>query len=160
MRLLTSTKVYRAFPELDRFTDDECERYVAHIVRSTSYRLVMMCIALPVAAASCLIVGLFAFRIVDLFGIYVMPDASRFLLIPVLATVVLMTPGIASLLTRDAILRRYLNHHVGKARCLTCSYSLLGQATSHGIVRCPECGIQTTLSALGLRSEADLLPPT
>ncbi len=47
----------------------------------------------------------------------------------------------------------------GAVWCPKCAYSLIGQPVDGETVRCPECGGQTTLGALGLHSAADLDPP-
>ena len=43
--------------------------------------------------------------------------------------------------------------------CPSCRYSMIGQVASGDRVRCPECGDETTLGALGVRKAEELLAP-
>jgi hypothetical protein len=144
-------KIYRAFPELDRFDDAQCQRFVRQAERLVLSRRVERHV-LEIAAGS------LAFVVVLLLGevwrrLAGGPGSMRLLvLVPMLAA----APIIAGLIARDLLLRSAIRARLRSARCPRCEYSLLGLPVEDGAARCPECGESIPLEHYGL-SEEDLL---
>jgi hypothetical protein len=68
------------------------------------------------------------------------------LLIPILLGL------IAGLLVRGMWLRASIRKELVRSTCPKCDYQLLGLPTSAGVVRCPECGLDTDLGVAMLPS--------
>ncbi|HRJ49720.1 MAG: hypothetical protein KF787_10765 [Phycisphaeraceae bacterium] len=145
MRLPLS-KIYRAFPELDSFTDDQCVRYVAAARKGWPSRLL--------AALACL--GTLLLTIITL-GIVVglaMEMDSHPLLMAAVLFAIFPSGVLAAMIVRDAFLRAWLRRRILNATCGGCGYSLLGLSASMSqaglILRCPECGGENELAQRGL----------
>ena len=161
-------KLHRAFPRLDQFSDEQCEQFIARVSKVSGYettRTMAVTTGVIVTLLLCLI-GQCALGGV-VFDLLVQKYSQRYagdwatLIILLWWTIV---PAIGALVSRDLILwhrlKRLIVREIDRIRCLHCSYSLLGQrASAEDQVRCPECGRSTALSALGLQSSDDLLPP-
>jgi len=161
MLRLPISKIYRAFPELDRFSDERCEEYVRQARRELGYMIWFVSIVsagvMAVVVVSALVL------IVNLFRVFV-SGVDPALLFPMAVGCLIGIPLLSGLLARDLVLgrflRRYVRSKIERSRCPACKYSLLGQRMSKGVIRCPECGGTTTLQALGLQSPDDLMPPS
>jgi hypothetical protein len=146
-------KVYRAFRELDQFSDAECRRYIGRIQR----RRTIGCLPFLVGFA----VGPFwlMFLIVLTSTLRRPPNIVVAL---VVATSLIWGPAIIGLLARDWVLIRAIRKQIDNARCPKCDYSLLGLTvrnddTGRAWVQCPECGAKHFLLNLNLSPE-DLFP--
>src|SRR5262245_31051382 len=148
MRVLTS-KIYRAFPELDPYGDEQCVRFVRAARRGKVRRSLHMLLITLVAAAT-LAVGML---VVVLLGAYLDRvrgpgwDYHYKFLIPVVivALVVISIAPIAAFVFRDWLLRRRIRY-VLRARgvCAGCHYTLVGLPVGPGnMVACPECGFES-----------------
>lgn len=158
-------KIYRAFPELDLFSDEQCERFMRRIEVS-GLRKEVPRTGFLLAAGSTLFFGCFVSGI--------MLDAYYFTLIRsgdevvkifciLLGMLVFLSlPPMLGLLARDVLLRRNLrsviHEKLDRIRCLTCRCILIGQVARDGRVTCPECGRVQFLGELGI-VEGDLIPP-
>ncbi|MCC6426155.1 MAG: hypothetical protein IT435_04975 [Phycisphaerales bacterium] len=159
-------KVYRAFPELDRFTDAECERYIAYILKSRGRgRLISLAVSavgsLVVVVVSAPFLMFAARRLSNLLAdTKWMPSGGMSVEITTVLLLVLSGAlGIGWLVCGDVLLRRLLFARLKESRCPGCGYSLLGLAVlEQGRVLCPECGQYTYLSEQQLSRE-DLLAP-
>src|SRR5437868_15477592 len=60
---------------------------------------------------------------------------------------------VAGLVARDLWLRWAVRKELVRSTCPACEYQLLGLPGHHGLVRCPECGLQTRVDLLGLSAE-------
>lgn len=143
------SQIYRAFPELDPFTDAECRRYVAEARRlhrwSGAVRWVVCAgvwLAAPLAGAA---LGLGLNRVFAV-GDQARHDALALgLWILSLATVLCGVGGV-TVLWRDRWLRRIVRERIRGTVCAGCRYSLLGLQTRESenelvrVVACPECG--------------------
>ncbi len=150
MRLPLS-KVWRAFPELDRFSDEQCQRFVRASRRGAG-RAVRVVAVLATLFVSWLASAVF------LGWLFLNPATigrwerdHPFVLLGVLPAVILLatTPAI---LLRDRLLRRHVMRIITlRGRCLMCKYSLLGLPVGANLlVVCPECGATTPVDpALG-----------
>ncbi|HVP73946.1 MAG TPA: hypothetical protein VMS30_09425 [Phycisphaerales bacterium] len=166
MRLPVS-KIYRAFPELDRFSDEQCDRFVERARLARSFENMSSVVMFSVVAA----IGLCCAAQTTLSGAMFkllrnalgsVRDAQD-LQFALSLLMWIAVPAFAGLLARDVFLRRRLHdviwRRLEQVRCPHCRYSLLGQRVNDGLIRCPECGGTTTLETLGLASEEDLIPP-
>jgi len=145
MRLPLS-KIWRAFPELDRFDDTRCRRYVVEAARVNRRSGCVILLLIPLAIAGWLVsIGL-SIAILDLL---VPGNQGPGWYFTAVALVIFAAPpllmGVTILLARDRWLRRAVRDRLNVARCLGCSYSLLGLTPVEGRsgqrhVTCPECG--------------------
>jgi hypothetical protein len=158
---LPLSEPWRAFSELDQFSDAQCRAYVVAVKRErrASRAFAGVCWV----AAVVLIVPLGAWV-----GTLLAPDSVQrprntpaedfgFLLIIVCAAFPLL---MARLLIRDFWLRRSLRAHLRAAHCPVCAYVLLGLMVHDGAVQCPECGERIVLAKMGLTPESLLAPAT
>ena len=157
---LPLAKVYRAFPELDRFDDPTCERFVDAAERAAGWR------ASHGVRLFALVVGmLVGFAVVALFVLAFgeatrhgslaarLPDWLAFTAVVVVAPLV---GAVAGFKIRDIWLRAAIRRQIADTRCPKCRYSLLGLKLDSGTVTCPECGARHSLAAMG-KTPADLL---
>jgi len=158
MRILTR-RLYRAFPELDRFNDLQCERLMRRVHLDAWARLLVR------SSAAVVFVTAFVFVLALLNTTDVLAPAEKLfrdgdILFALLCLLAL--PAFIAALTRDAALRRFLIRairlRIDRVRCLGCKYILIGQRCEDGAVTCPECGQINSLLALGI-AEEDLMPP-
>lgn len=150
MRLITS-RVYRAFPELDRYPDDRCIRFVNAAKRGLFRRALHVILIGPVAIATgC---GLFAgiLYLID----WIWPDSllrAETQTLPWLTILfilfILMCGALgaaAGFVVRDVLLRRRVRYVLRtRGVCASCRYGLVGLPVESGnVVVCPECGFET-----------------
>ena len=166
MRIPVS-KIDRAFPELDSFTDEQCERFMKRIRSSWDHRKHYPLVAcLAVTGISLLLTLTLFFKYYRLIldsedGIFDLPGiASVFTVFSLFLALCL--PFMLGLFARDSLLLRQLKfairNKLDRIRCLGCKYLLIGQVVKNQTVSCPECGLTQHLDDLGV-SEADLIPP-
>lgn len=138
-------KVYRAFPELDRFTDEQCARFVRaacrrgwrrHFHRLGVLVAVLAGAILGMAGAGMVISGLderhqYGYGVFLLVSFAALAVALGLASLPVLAL-------------KDLLLRRRIRFILrDRAVCPSCRYSLLGMVVGEGnLVLCPECGME------------------
>jgi hypothetical protein len=157
---LPLTQIYRAFPELDRFSDAACAGFVRQAVRRNRLSQVAhAALAFPVAA-----LVLTAWWVLGRIGAEAMPVSSRFwddgpgMAIAAVYCIAGPVSAILSvLLIRDRWLRRMIRRQITDTRCPACGYSMLGLAIVGGALTCPECGHRRRLADTGLKA-ADFLP--
>ena len=119
-------KIYRAFPELDPFSDEECERFVLQV--KTQKRIgpwpwlagaaVFLFLAVIVYPA----LGFAAVNI----RIRIRSNEFRTITAVVLMAILFGAPLLAGLHIRDRRLRRAIADRIHSARCSSCRHSLLG----------------------------------
>lgn len=161
MRLLTK-KIYRAYPELDKFEDEVCVRYIKRAKRlQNAWKFwIMMLIALPIAFGiwAGLMFGYGYFRN-TYYGLYT--DSFELVIVLVLMTGIAWIPLLTTLLLRDFWLHRCIRKQLTGVQCPSCGYSLIGLTlltdTNLPSISCPECGSRTVLKDMGL-TEADIDP--
>lgn len=152
MRLPWS-KVYRAFPELDDFEDDQCERFIQW-ARS---RIRLRRFFLPFLAA---ILWVILVVVIAPMVFWLLPSGRRFewlqtLVILAIAAALVWSIAVA-LLVRDRVLIHAIRDRIRGGRCPECRFNLLGLPIHDGAIVCPECGTDMTLHELGL-TPRDLL---
>lgn len=143
-------KIYRAFPELDRFSDERCERYVLQARQvARGQRLARHGTEFAVAAIT--FITVLAAGPSVLAGTRIRPTESMWTAMLLGYVAVLVSgPILASLVTRDIWLRRAIAARIDAARCPMCGYSLLGLPVKSNAVLCPECGVGIDLERHGL----------
>jgi hypothetical protein len=167
------SKVYRAFPELDRFSDAECERFIV-IARdrfaasmATGKVLAVLAFALVTPVFGMLWFGL-GDAIIDWAIDPSRASRARFyaedrwwytLYIILGACLTPFAGGVAALYVRDRSLIRVISRQLITARCASCAYSLLGLQVVAGTVTCPECGAACVLADRGLTPQDIIAGP-
>lgn len=146
-------KVYRTFPELDRFTDEQCRGFERAARREQwTSGLFMNAIGLGLAAMWTAF-GVWQFLIV----LNVVSGASdpgwgqrRWIVLGAVAAVLFTLAGLCiARAIYAAWLRDAIAHLQRSTRCPSCSYPLLGLAVEDDKVVCPECGLRMSLAARG-----------
>ena len=164
MRIPTR-KIYRAFPEFDQFSDEQCERFMQRVQVSGLRKTLPQAVFLAVTGAGLVVACGFSGFI---FGVLEEELQSRrngdvlsifdFLVF----LIAFGLPVFLGLIARDFTLRRHLtlviNEKLDRIRCLSCRYILIGQVVREDQVTCPECGFAMSLGQLGIVEE-DLIPP-
>lgn len=155
------SKVHRAFPELDVFSDAECRTFVQLAQRERAVGLLGTAMGAVVASIGS---GSFAAYVVwkSLKEWLGDPDLRPtndvlFGILFVLTTFAgIFAAAFVGLLIRDFWIRWAISSRLRIARCGRCTYSLLGLSVIDDRVQCPECGDSTRLSDRGL-TPADIL---
>jgi hypothetical protein len=153
MRILTR-RIYRAFPELDRYSDERCERFIK-AARRGKWRLLAHIIVIGAAfvVSLALTVALFILIASSLERTAGRGQAIDWaLVLPILAAIPLMSiPPLAAFLTRDRLLRRRVRYVLRtRGTCQACHYSLIGLPVDERFITCPECGMESEVdSSLG-----------
>ncbi len=166
MRLL-SRKIYRAFPELDKYEDDVCKRYVTYAIdrKDESQDWFFVISSMVVAIAFWLIIGTVLATLVNnlfrnIIGQFPYDEFVSDFIVLLLASGIIWFPAFIYLMIRDRWLHRCIRKQLVGVQCPPCGYSLIGlsiDSTDNPSVHCPECGQVTLLSDLGL-TEADIDP--
>jgi len=153
---IPGTKIYRAFGELDRFSDEQCERFLAAAMRPTTRRVLrwVVCGGVGLAAFVACVLGMVLFDTL-------MPRGQRIsenaLLVLVLTPTVVGVFAVA--LMRDVLLRRRMRCVINnRSSCTGCGYMLLGlPVTAASTVACPECGavseVDPAMGELGVAAD-------
>jgi hypothetical protein len=158
-------KIYRAFPEFDSFSDEQCERFMLRVQLSGSKKALPILVGVLVAMITLIVCCAVSGFIFDMVYAGMERQRARKLEFAMDLSLVLIPPVFAFLLglfARDLLLRRHLRlvieDKLNRIRCLGCKYILIGQVVANQMVRCPECGRVHSLDELGV-VEADLIPP-
>ncbi|MFN7020572.1 MAG: hypothetical protein ACK4WH_04490 [Phycisphaerales bacterium] len=151
MRLPIS-RVYRAFPELDRFDDARCKAYVRTVRREQGSKGVAVELLNWLVGGAAGLAMLCA--VVSFLQMFAKAGsgpsyAARVASLCTVVGVPVMAGGLTSLALRDRRLRRLIRRQIEGGRCPVCSYLLLGLVPREGLVRCPECGTSHRLTELG-----------
>jgi hypothetical protein len=161
---LPLNKVYRAFPELDRFADHECERFVERAKRDypgsrVRASLLALVIIVPIIVALVFVERLLWRALAPSITSRLAREDAQDLLafLSVLVYAVLFCVGI--LIARDRWLIKTITLRVHQTSCPSCGYSLLGLVVDKGVIVCPECAAPFFLADHGM-TEADLMAPS
>lgn len=150
------SKVYRAFPELDPYSDEVCRGYLRQARRATLMRrLLFGCLGLILGAV--LGIGTIAVIGFILSNVWT-PNNAIFPAVTVIVSLfsIIMFPWLGGALAADAVLARDLRRRLRTTGCPSCRYSLVGQVpfkdvrASRWFVRCPECGSLTPVGRGGI----------
>lgn len=147
MRLITR-RVYRAFPELDRYDDARCVRFVkaarGSLFRQGARGLILFAVGVAGVVGSIALMGL-AERVLPAWVTPFEGPAWRRVLV-VIAMALAIAPGLLAVyLLRDWLLRRRVRWVLRtRGVCAECWYVLVGLPVGPGNrVTCPECGHET-----------------
>lgn len=142
---IPGSKVYRAFPELDHFSDDQCRKFVRAANRGfwwTSLRIfVWVSGAISILAVAAIGLSFLTGAWKNWLGDSVVEFVGD--LSPWLAAALLFP--LAALVLRDWLLIRLVRSILRTRGCCSrCSYGLLGLPVDADLsVTCPECGART-----------------
>lgn len=146
MRLIT-WKIWRAFPELDRFSDEQCRKFIRAADARVGWGVLR--------AIVCIVFAIFAFFVSAMLtggllaAIFRDSKGASVGLVGTILMVALTASSVLTLLIRDIMLRQLLRRLIDKrGACERCGYSLLGLPVDDNLnARCPECGERTTIDA-------------
>ncbi len=146
MRLIRS-KIYRAFPELDRFGDDQCVRFVIAANSSWFGRAVRWTVVGTLGVIAMLAGAMLAALTVTRFE---ESDGPLAMLLGGLVLIGATLGGmVGALVARDGLLRRRVRRMIAECgSCARCRYSLLGVRVGEDLrAICPECGTPREVDA-------------
>jgi hypothetical protein len=144
MRLPT-TRVYRAFPELDEFGNEQCRAWVRS-ANAGVFRLLARMMLFGAAFLAWLLVVGFASVGVGMW-LSILDGRARhehavLILLGVAITIGIGFGVVWVLMLRDALLRRRVRGVMeARGSCDKCRYVLVGLPVAEGRVICPECGL-------------------
>ena len=159
MRLLTTKALYRAFPELDHFSDEQCRTFVAAAKGDLVLRLFRLALQLIVALITLVLASVATSFIGRAFGAsdFIGTNLGFFLFGVGMIVFAFGSAALAFLLTRDFLLRRRIRGVMqSRGSCHDCGYGLTGlpvitssaaASTSHSVT-CPECGTSHAADAI------------
>lgn len=156
LRRMLVRKLWRAFPELDAYSDEECIAFVKLARSRVLWRLMQLAVVGAVFAGTAVALLLAAGFITQLVQANAqwIPDAA-FVALGIGGVIVVPATSITSaFLARDFLLRRRLRHILrDTGSCTMCGYSLVGLPIPDSLkVNCPECGylcaVDVSLSVL------------
>ncbi len=158
MRIPTN-KIYRAFPQLDRFSDEQCNLLMRRVKVQGGGYVMIHTLAVSIFLVVLLIMTVLVFRMP-------LPDwlahLAKNLDILIRLIIIFTVPAIVSMAVRDRVFRRHLINaieiQVERVRRPQCQYILIGLTPVNDTVTCPECGRTTDLRSLGVTPQ-DLAPP-
>ena len=143
MRLI-ATPSFRAFPELDEFSDEQCAAFVRATRRLLGARIATWAFRLFVTFA---VPPTVIFAVAYLHG---PPAPGRSLdLVTILLIAGVAWMGIGWLVSKDLALRWLIHRAMRRSgSCLGCGYRLVGLSVGpDAVVTCPECGRALDLAA-------------
>jgi hypothetical protein len=149
MRLLTR-RIHRAFPELDRYGDEQCLRFVKAARGSRLRRLAGLaaaCLFGVVCAISMTIAVAFTVdRLIPRYDLFETTPVGFLVGVAGIILLISLAP-VSAFLARDFLLRRRVRFILrSRGVCLSCWYSLIGLPIGPGnTIHCPECGATTTV---------------
>lgn len=160
-------KTYRAFEELDGFTDAECRHLVLRVFQRRRRQVIRM----ELASTLFFMIGVAALGATIFIDLMERPlRVSRFT--GMVMDVVDWSPGAVLVAgfalavgvgafphfwMRDRLTRRCVRDHLAYVRCSSCGASLMGASRTERRAACPGCGQECGLRAMGLEA-ADLGP--
>lgn len=160
MRLITRSKLWRAFPELDSYPDERCQRFVkaakrgwrVNIVHTLILTAVFLLLLVLCVATVLVVIVTFEER-----GGIAERSPWKIVLVPVFLISV-AAPPLSLFIGRDILLRRRVRYVLRtRGVCASCSYGLVGLAVSSAnTVTCPECAFESEVDpALGELTRLD-----
>ncbi len=143
---------YRAYPEFDGYSDEQCRKLVlqARLRRGDAAWVMPLLAAVGITAAWTIFGGGFLILLAASTGRPLPPE-------PVLITPILFfaAPGliVTYVWVRRQMLVRSIRRMINRAVCPFCEFSLVGLPVKLSAVVCPECGERIRLYTHGIRPE-------
>ncbi|MBL8876247.1 MAG: hypothetical protein JNM86_10670 [Phycisphaerae bacterium] len=137
--------IWRAFRELDPFSDEQCRRFVRSANRLTWSSAVRGVLLFALGAGILLGVLYFLAKTTSQFDKIFRSDLAEWaVLLPLWTAAVTLSP-LAVLVLRDwMLIRRIRRLFRTRGQCTGCRYSLIGLPVDESLaVVCPECGVRT-----------------
>ncbi len=135
------SKIYRAFPELDRFSDEQCWNWMQSARRARRWRLFGASIA-SVTLGAVAAIGLMFGNVLLFDALAISPNstaAEAMIVIWGIGAPVLVF-ALTQLLIRDVFLRRAIREQLKSTRCTSCDYQLISLPIKGNTITCAECG--------------------
>ena len=135
MRIIASP-IYRAFPELDVFTDEQCRNYLQRVYGGVLARVAVGLVSLVCGVGVAFAVGWVCVLVAN-------ANPGRTTIVGVFALAAVTAAfGFGTLISRDVLLRLLVRRVLGEVGlCPSCDYSAMGLLVSVDFaVTCPECG--------------------
>ena len=159
-------RIWRAFPELDDYTDQECVAFIRAARKGWRRRFarVMLFVLGTGAAFGGGFAGIGLVMLLDGDPRDFRGRPSEAVMITMALTSMVIGIGGATsvvMLVRDWLLQRWIRHILGtRGRCGSCGYSFVGLVIPDSCrLRCPECGVEGRVDAsLTLLTRADAQP--
>ncbi|MCW5776169.1 MAG: hypothetical protein KIS87_07005 [Phycisphaeraceae bacterium] len=141
------SRVWRAFPELDRFTDEQCERFVRAACRTGRrhvHRAALLVLFFLFVVASVLLAAGIAHVFERLWAPSSRGARVANVVLVVLMLAIVALPPVLTMLIRDRLLLRRIRRVLRtRGACPGCRYTLVGLPVSAALaVVCPECGYE------------------
>ncbi len=152
MRLFVD-KIYRAFPELDPFDDDQCKRMMHGVRKAKPWGTIATLAWIGVSVLISAFMSVVAMMIV-VETVFDQTRSDGLVIVSTILTIAVSAglPMLFAFLARHRWLRKALVAHLKQAKSV-CGYSLLGLTIEDGAVQCPECGERIRLVDRGLTPE-------
>ncbi|MFO0783422.1 MAG: hypothetical protein U0636_07045 [Phycisphaerales bacterium] len=159
-------RIWRAFPELDDYTDKECVAFIRAARRGWRRRIarLMLFVLGAGAAFGGGFAGIGLVMLLDGDPRSVRGGPSEALMMTIAFTSMVVGIGGATsvvMLVRDWLLQRWIRHILGtRGRCGSCGYSFVGLVIPDSCrLLCPECGVEGRVDAsLTVLTRADAQP--
>ena len=135
MRFIASP-IYRAFPELDVFTDEQCRNYLQRVYGGVPARVAVGLVSLVCGVGVAFAVGWVCVLVAN-------ANPGRTTIVGVFALAAVTAAfGFGTLISRDVLLRQLVRRVLREVGlCPSCDYSAMGLLVSVDFaVTCPECG--------------------
>ncbi len=149
MRLITKQDLWRAFPELDRYGNDQCKRFVRSAKGSWYRRAASVVVSFLAGVATAGVGGGLMALFMWLFGKKHLDGSTVSILMGAIAIamglLIVAGPFLTGLITRDILLYRRVRHVLRvRGVCTGCGYTLVGLPVgADAKVTCPECAAVT-----------------
>jgi hypothetical protein len=158
------TKFYRASPELDRFSDEECQRLLRLAKRRRGDAIWILPLGLAFVVGNVLSFVAWAILAIIVAAGSTQGSTTPPPISPAVQWLIISTGGFlgsiaAYVWCRRRLLLTSMVNNMERAKCPYCWFSLMGLPVRMGGVTCPECGAGMSLAELGLTPE-DLRPPS
>ncbi len=144
--------IWRAFPELDTYSDDECRTFVRAVRRErilTAIRALLLAAAPTTAVVGGMIIAAVVYEWLETYSLSesVLGSTLQLTAVGLSMAAVGLVSALTCLVLRDWLLRRRLHAvlDVG-GHCRGCGYSFIGLIIPESLrIRCPECGMESTV---------------
>ncbi|GJQ30154.1 MAG: hypothetical protein HBSAPP03_20380 [Phycisphaerae bacterium] len=164
---LPFSKPYRAFPEFDGMSDEECRSYVRRAFVHRPWLTRRLPVLLGIVVLMLWPTGVMLVRELApaVYRYVPMPRSAEWMVVWLVVTTAMLALGLP-LVVRDVGVYLGVRDEVHRARCRKCGQSLAGVPVqtigaepdpAKQFIRCPECGKKYVLMEIGL-TPRDLVP--